>query len=71
MAIKYIHDGDTREVALALIEVMEIVGNNPIIEKLQRESWDELAKILEGATANFLYGLIRDAREQVRKESTR
>lgn len=66
---RYIPDGAQVDAALALIEVLEIKGNNPHILELRRKCHEELAKILEGATVSFLTSVILEGRRQARRES--
>jgi hypothetical protein len=53
---------------LALIEVMEITGENPHIRQLQPACYGELEKILNGAAPGFLMGVIIEGRKRAREE---
>lgn len=58
------------DTVLALIQVLEIRGDNPHILKLQGVCHEELRAILEGATPAFLTGVILEGRKQVRESRT-
>lgn len=66
----YIPEHASLDTVIALIEVLEIRGDNPHILKLQGTCHEELRAILEGATASFLTGVILEARKRVRESRT-
>lgn len=66
---KYIADGT--EAALALIEVMEIGGENKHIENLQRACWDELEGMLKNAAPGWLLSVIIEGRKRAREEEAK
>ena len=60
---------DQKVALLALIEVMEIKPRGNVhIEALQRTAYEEIQKMLEGASAHWLFSVITEARQKVRDE---
>lgn len=66
---KYICEYDKTDVVEELIQVLEITGNNPHINKLQDESHKILVKYLENFTnTNLLISVIIELRKRARIE---
>jgi hypothetical protein len=65
---RFIPKDANRDAAIALIEVLEIRGDNPHVTELSHICHERLAIILQGATPAFLVSLILEARRKVRDE---
>ena len=62
--MKYIDQYNDAKAGIELLEVLEIEGDNPHINKLQHEARKELRIFLKGIDIDWLIGFLLEARKK-------
>lgn len=66
--MKHIGEFDKTEMVIALLEVLEIKGNNPVIEKVRSQSYVQLKEFLSNCDPEWLVGLMLRVRENLKEK---
>jgi hypothetical protein len=64
----YISEHDTRKAIITCLEVLEIKGDNPMIDKLQIEARELLRNSLSSLDKDWHIRLLLDIRKDVREK---